>query len=70
MNRRYYTLKQLQDLPVIREGHMDNLLVETSTRRVWLSRMTVEDGMPYNNEVVVEECVDGHWTLVEKYEAK
>jgi len=39
--------------------------------QIWLSRMTIEDGMPYNNQVIESWCLNtGEWLLVNKYEAK
>lgn len=64
-----FTLAELQDMPVISQGQFDNLLVDDGLFRVWLSRMTVEDGMPYNNQVTVEAMIDGVWSTVEQYEA-
>lgn len=75
-----YTLAELQAMPTLHSGHFDNLKVDqyVGTRpelRVWLSRMTVEDGAPCNNEVTVEVYTmtrkDGwNWVTVDKYEAK
>lgn len=66
----FYTLQELQDMPTIDSGHTDDLKVDTGTVRVWLSRLTVEDGMPYNNQVTVEQLIDGTWQTVKEYEAK
>lgn len=66
---RGYSLAELEAMPTISQGHMDNLKVDTGTMRVWLSRMTREDGMPYNNAVTVERLINGVWTEVEQYEA-
>ena len=49
-----FTLAQLETIPVISEGHMDNLLIDTGKTRVWLARMTKEDGAKYDNAVTVE----------------
>lgn len=67
-----YTLSQLETLPTIRQGHTDDLKIETPTLRVWLSRLTVEDGMPYNNQVTVEEYVESRrgWMTFASYEAR
>ena len=62
-----YTLKQLQSMPTITQGHFDDLKVETENTKVWLSRMTVEDGMPYNNQVTIENLIKGNWVTVQKY---
>ena len=62
-----YTAKELEGMPTIRQGHFDNLKIETDTERVWLSRMTVGDGMAFNNAIIVEELVDGVWEEVDQY---
>lgn len=62
-----YTAEELEAIPTIHSGHFDNLKVQTEDTRVWLSRMTVEDGMPYNNQVTVEKLEDGLWVTVEEY---
>jgi hypothetical protein len=57
-----YSLQELEAMPTIMEGQFDDLKVEEthsfedgdSKVRVWLSRMTKEDGMPYDNQVTVE----------------
>jgi len=41
-----YSLEQIQSMPTIHQGHYDNLKAETTTTRLWLSRLTVADGMP------------------------
>jgi hypothetical protein len=64
------TLRQLRAMKTISQGHMDNLKVDTGTTRVWLSRMTVEDGMPYNNGVTVEKMKRGVWEVVDEYRAR
>ncbi len=82
-----YTLKQLEALPTLHQGHTDDLKIETHKGypfkeskgvRVWLSRLTVEDGQPYNNQVTVEEYrekkISGfdswQWVTVQQYQAK
>lgn len=65
-----YTVQYLASLPTLHEGHFDNLKIETPKQRVWLSRLTVEDGVPYNNEVTVQQKIKGDWVTVKRYEAK
>ena len=65
-----YTLRELQAMKTISQGHMDNLKIETDNTKVWLSRMTVEDGMPYNNMVTVEKLINGKWETIEEYQAE
>ena len=62
-----YTKEELKAMPTIHSGQYDNLKIDTGTTRVWLSRMTVADGMPYNNQVTIEKLIDGRWVTVEEY---
>lgn len=48
-------------LPTMLHGHDANLKLEWQTEgsnpshyRIWVSRMTVEDGMPYDNMITIE----------------
>ena len=63
------TLDYLDGLPTIESGHFDNLKIQEPDVRVWLSRLTLEDGMPYNNQVTVEKLVDGQWKTFDQYPA-
>jgi len=65
-----YSLAELEELPTLSEGQFDNLKVETSTRRVWLSRCGVADGEPYPNKVTVERLINGRWEVETTYQAK
>lgn len=68
---RKYTLRELQAMETISQGHTDNLKIKTEDTKVWLSRMTVEDGMPYNNMVTIEKLTnDGRWEIIEEYPAR
>lgn len=60
-------LDMLNKLPTL-----NDLKLETATTRVWLSRLTIEDGMPYNNQVTVEtyNSKTGAWVTTEQYEAR
>jgi hypothetical protein len=64
-----YTLAELNDMPTLHSGHFDNLKDETVDTRVWLSRMTVSDGAPYDDQVTVEKLAAGVWTIVGQYQA-
>jgi NAD(P)H-flavin reductase len=64
-----YSLQELENRPTLRVGQYANLKVDNSKRRVWLSRMSVEDGEPFNNKVTVERLIEGRWIEVESYEA-
>lgn len=65
-----YTLTELKAVPTLSQGHFDNLKIDTGTERIWLSRMTIEDGMPYNNQVTEEHLINGKWETVKEYQAK
>jgi hypothetical protein len=62
-----YTADQLRDLPTIEQGQADDLKIKSDTVKVWLSRMTVEDGMPYDDQVTIEHLIGGRWVTVEEY---
>ena len=78
---RKMTLRKIDSLPTLHSGHFDNLKIETEDTRVWLSRMTIEDGMPYNNQVTEEKYQHPHdnkgvdqtrgkvWETIRQYEA-
>jgi hypothetical protein len=68
MNR--YTLAQLKAMPTITQGHVDDLKIhDDRSFKVWLSRLTREDGQTCDNEVTVERYVNGAWMVTESYEA-
>lgn len=54
LNTYHISLGDLVALPTLTQGQADDLKIDTGTERVWLSRMTVEDGMEFDNEVTVE----------------
>jgi hypothetical protein len=64
-----YRAVDFKGLEPLRQGHFDNTYIETPTLRVRLSRMTVADGMPYDNQIT-EEVYDmktGCWVTVAQY---
>lgn len=63
-----YTASELDDMETIHSGQYDNLKIDTGAKRVWLSRLTVADGQPYDNQITVERLVDGRWVTAEEYE--
>lgn len=79
-----YTLKEIESMPTISQSQFDDLKYEDSNTRVWLSRMSIEDGQPYNNQITIEKLmspsglnakghksVTGHrWEITKQYEAK
>ena len=64
-----FTLNELESMETISSGHFDDLKFETKYIRVWLSRMTIEDGMEYNNQVTIETLKNGVWRIKKQYEA-
>lgn len=76
------SLKKLETMPTLHSGQYDNLKYETKDTRLWLSRMTIEDGMEYNNQVTVEMYIYPKtssgvdqtrgkiWQITKQYEAK
>jgi hypothetical protein len=64
-----YSLKEFQNMETISQGQADDLKIETPDTRVWLSRMTVEDGALFDNGVTIEKLQDGSWVVVDEYEA-
>lgn len=65
-----YNLQELECLPTLSTGQADDLKIDEGNTRVWLSRMTVEDGMEYNNQVSIEKLQNGRWNVVETYQAE
>lgn len=64
-----YTYDELSALPTISQGHTDDLKIDTGNgERVWLSRMTREDGAEWDHAVTVERYIDGKWVTVEEYD--
>lgn len=70
----WYTLKALEARPTLRQGHTADLKMQFKAKRVekrvWLSRMTVEDGMPYNNQVTIEAYGRNGWETIKQFEAR
>lgn len=65
-----WRIEQLHLMPTISSGHFANLKYEDDRVRVWLSRMTKEDGAPYNNQVSIEiRDPKGDWHQIEEYPA-
>jgi len=64
-------LEEIEAHVVFAQWHMDNVLYEErGKRRVLHSRMTVADGMPYDNQVTVEEFDGETWVKLLQYEAR
>jgi hypothetical protein len=62
-------MQQLKDslraMPTVKQGQFDDLKISTPHVRVWLSRMTKEDGASENDAVTVEHLVNGSWVTVD-----
>ena len=57
------TPNEYREMPSIHSGHFDNLVHETSDTRVWVSRMTIGDGAPENEQVTIEHLIGGRWQI-------
>lgn len=69
--REDYKLNVLESLPTISQGQTDDLKIQTKRYRVWLSRMTKEDGMPYDNQVTIENLNSSYnWVIISQFQAK
>lgn len=64
-----YGLAELEAIETLSVGQSDDLKLDTQTTRVWLSRCTIADGMPYNNQVTIENFINDRWVTVHQYEA-
>ena len=62
------TTSELQELETIVQGQASDLKVDEPDLRVWLSRMTVEDGEMWEHTVHVEERINDRWRLVLSYD--
>lgn len=71
------SLEEVLESDVIEQGHFDNLIDEEIQdegeikvkTRTWHSRMGVDDGMPYDNQISVEIWVNENLQETVKYEA-
>lgn len=73
-----YSLKELEAMDTIEQSQFDDLKHQGIFERVWLSRMSIEDGQPYNNQVTIERSKiyfsrgkrkSTRWEITEQYEA-
>lgn len=65
-----YSLDYLQSLPTLHVDHFDNLKINTGKVKVWLSRMTITDGMPYDNQVTIEQYINGTYQIIHQFQAE
>jgi len=58
-----YTTTELEEHPVLSQGQADDLHIEENGRRYWLCRVSIEDGVPFDNMVTVERYDErtGRW---------
>lgn len=65
-----YTANELRDRPTLSVGQAVDLKIDDGLMRYWLSRMDVEDGAPYPDQVFVEmyDDTDGTWRVVDEYD--
>ena len=66
------TKEDVEAMPTINSGHMDELLYESQYKRVWQSRMLKEDGDDMDNAIVIEynNMAAWRWEALDRYEAK
>lgn len=62
-----YSASELESMPTLSQGWTDDLKIQTTTKKVWLARVGVEDGMPFNDGVTVETLRNGRWEETEYY---
>ena len=56
-----FELNDIKEQEVLHSGQFDNLMFDNYKMRVWLSRMTIGDGAPCNDEITVELLENGRW---------
>ena len=65
----HLTLEEVIKMEVISQGQTDDLIFEDDGVRLWVSRMTEEDGMPYNHQITVEAYDGSSWFTITEYQA-
>ena len=66
-----FSKSQIESMPTVSEGHTDDLKLDLGYTRVWVSRLTTEDGVLYDNEVTTEQYLKGErwfWKPIDTYE--
>lgn len=67
---RFPNTDQLEALPVLSQGHVHDLHIDTGIYRVWLSRCSIEDGEPFRNTAYIEiKTENGRWQDLGYYDA-
>lgn len=69
MRQGRYTAQALSRLPTITKGQSCDLKIDTGSCRVWLSRCSTLDGMPFDNMITVEMFLPGDekWRTLDTY---
>ncbi len=63
------TLTEVLDAPALAQGQADDLICDHPAGiRIWRSRLTVEDGQPYDHQVTVEKRGTDGWYSTEFYQ--
>lgn len=57
--------RKIRRMRTISQGHMDRLVAENKTIRLWVSRMTPADGMAEDQQVLMEKLIDGRWEAIQ-----
>lgn len=55
------TTRELDAMPTLSKGWCGDLKVDDGKTRVWLYRVGLADGAPFENTVQVERLHDGRW---------
>lgn len=55
------TTHELESLPTLSKGWCGDLKVDEDGERIWLYRVGLADGAPFENTVQVERLHDGRW---------
>ena len=67
------TLADFESMDIIESGWTSDLYIHDFSHgnghKVWLSRVGIDGGMPYDNAVIIEKYVANRWVDVLIYEA-
>ena len=67
MKQGKYLAKYLEPLETLSVGQTCDLKIDTGNSRIWLSRCSTLDGMPFDNMVTVEGLKAGKWVILDTY---
>tara|TARA_R100000687_G_C6334162_1_gene111074 strand:+ start:51 stop:359 length:309 start_codon:yes stop_codon:yes gene_type:complete len=68
MRQGKYQAQNLSTFNTLARGQSCDLKIDTGSTRIWLSRCSKVDGMPYDNMVTVEMLIGGVWKTMDKYD--